>query len=144
MNRSLRAFQTLGNDKSDANFLFPPGVRAGDFVFVSGQASVDAAGAIVPGTFAEEMARSIDNVRRVLSYAGLSLAEVVMVTAYVDSPDDLAEYNQLYPTYFFPPRPARTTITSCLGGRVKFEIDVVAYMPASDGSVAESAASEIR
>lgn len=109
--------------------LFPPAVRAGDFVFVSGQASVDESGSIVPGTFAEEMHRSIENVRRVLAVEGLDLADVVKVSSYVHDPADLAEYNRLYPEYFAPPRPARTTIANCLTEAVKFEIDVVAHGP---------------
>lgn len=125
VNRSVRVFDTIGDTSADA--LFPAAVRAGEFVYVSGQASVDDTGAIVPGTFAEEMDRSIDNLRRVLAAARLTLADVIKVNAYVDDPEDLEEYNRLYPLYFHPPRPARTTLTSCFGGRLKFEIDAVAY-----------------
>jgi 2-iminobutanoate/2-iminopropanoate deaminase len=100
--------------------------RAGDFVFVSGQASVED-GAIVPGTFGEEMRRSIENVRKVLSQTGLKLSDVVKVGAYVDNPADVPEFNRHYREYFGDPLPARTTLTGCLGGAVKFEIDVVAY-----------------
>lgn len=111
--------------------LFPPAVRAGDFVFVSGQASVDAGGRIVPGTFAEEMHRSIENVRRILAEEALALSDVVKVSAYVHDPANIVEYNRLYPRYFPVPRPARTTIANCLTEAVKFEIDVVAYAPRS-------------
>jgi 2-iminobutanoate/2-iminopropanoate deaminase len=108
--------------------LFPPSVRAGELLFVSGQASVDDAGTIVPGTFAEEMDRSIENVRRVLAASGLALSDVVKVNAFVHDPADLPEYNRLYPTYFAAPRPARTTIAGCLTEAIKFELDVVAYL----------------
>lgn len=107
--------------------LFPPAVRAGEFVFVSGQASVDELGTIVPGTFAEEMHRSIENVRRALATEGLALSDVVKVCAYVQDPADLAEYNRLYPRYFPAPRPARTSLANCLTDAIKFEIDVVAW-----------------
>ncbi|MFD4250568.1 RidA family protein [Amycolatopsis thermoflava] len=106
--------------------VFAPSVRAGDYVFVSGQAAVDEDGRLVPGTFEEELRRSIDNVRRVLAQAGLTLSDVVKVGAYVEDPADLPEYNRIYPEYF-PHTPARTTLTSCLGGIVKFELDVIAY-----------------
>jgi 2-iminobutanoate/2-iminopropanoate deaminase len=108
--------------------MFSPWVRAGDFVFVSGQASVDENGQIVSGTFADEMRRSMENVRRILADVGLTLADVVKVNAYVHDPLDVAEYNQIYPEYFAAPRPARTTLTSCLNDRIKFEIDVVAHV----------------
>ena len=106
---------------------FSPAIKAGEFVFVSGQASVDQSGAIVKGTFADEFRRSLDNVKKVLAGAGLTLAAVVQVRSYVDDPADLAEYNQLYREFFHEPFPARTTITSCLGGALKYEIDVVAF-----------------
>ena len=106
---------------------FSPGIRAGGFVFVSGQASVDDEGAIVNDTFAGEFLRSIGNVRKVLAGAGLTLADVVQVRSYVDSPADLPEYNRLYREAFAAPFPARTTIVNCLGGALKYEIDVVAF-----------------
>ena len=106
---------------------FSPGVRAGGFVFVSGQASVDDAGAIVADTFEGEFRRSLDNVRKVLAAAGLTLADVVQVRSYVDRPADLPEYNRLYRETFSAPFPARTTIVNCLGGALKYEIDVTAF-----------------
>lgn len=106
--------------------LFPPTSSAGGFVFVSGQASVDGSG-IVHGTFAEEMDRSMNNLVSALAGSRLGIDDIVKVTVYVDDPEDLAEYNRLYPSYFPSHRPARTTLTSCLGGVVKFEIDAVAY-----------------
>ncbi|MFC0530327.1 RidA family protein [Phytohabitans kaempferiae] len=112
--------------------LFSNAVRAGDFVFVSGQASVDADGTIIPGTFAEEMRRSVENVRRALATQGLTLADVVKVNSFVHDPAHIDEYNQIYPEYFSSPKPARTTITGCLTDRIKFEIDVVAYGPAAE------------
>lgn len=107
--------------------LFRPFVRAGDFVFVSGQASIDPQGRLVRGTFEQEMRRSIENVRAVLAVAGLTLMDVVKVGSYVQDAADLPEYNRLYMEYFAALRPARTTITGCLPETVKFEMDVVAY-----------------
>jgi 2-iminobutanoate/2-iminopropanoate deaminase len=107
---------------------FRPFVQAGAFVFVSGQASVDEAGRLVPGTFEEQMRLSIDNVRRVLALAGLDLTDVVRTGCYVHDPADAAEFNRIYLEYFHPPRPARTTLTGCLTEQVRFEIDVVAYI----------------
>jgi 2-iminobutanoate/2-iminopropanoate deaminase len=108
---------------------FSAAVEANGFVFVSGQASVDREGAIVSGTFDEEMRRSMQNVIDVLQSAGLTLGDVVRVTSYVHDPADLARYNELYREYFSRPYPARTTITSCLSAALKFEIDVIAVRP---------------
>lgn len=118
---------TAGPDGNTSNF--SPAVRAGDFLFVSGQASVDESGAIVGGDLAEEMDRSIQNVRRILAEHALDLSNVVKVNAYVRDPADLPRYNELYRRYFSAPLPARTTLTNCLPDTLRFEIDVVAYVP---------------
>lgn len=112
-------------DGNTANFA--KSVRAGEFVFVSGQASVDSNGVIVPGTFAEEMRRSVANVRDILAEYHLDLCDVVKVNAYLQDPGDLSEYNLLYRSFFSAPLPARTTITNCLTEAIKFEIDVIAF-----------------
>jgi 2-iminobutanoate/2-iminopropanoate deaminase len=106
---------------------FSPAIRAGDFVFVSGQASVDKTGNIVNGTFEEECRRSFDNVREILAVAGLTFGDVVQVRNYVGSQEYLASFNQIYREYFSEPYPARTTIMGCLGDLLKFEVDVIAY-----------------
>jgi 2-iminobutanoate/2-iminopropanoate deaminase len=105
---------------------FSAAVEANGFVFVSGQASVDRSGAIVSGTFEEEMRRSMQNVVDILDAAGLTLANVVRVMSYVHDPADVPQYNEIYREFFTPPYPARTTITSCLSPALKFEVDVVA------------------
>lgn len=109
---------------------FTAAVEAGGFVFVSGQASVDEAGAIIPGTFEEEMRRSMANVVTILESVGLGLADVVRVTGYVRDPADGPTYNALYREYFSEPFPARTTLTNCLGEELRFEVDVIAVRPA--------------
>ncbi|HEV2295426.1 MAG TPA: RidA family protein [Tepidisphaeraceae bacterium] len=106
---------------------FSPFVRAGGFVFISGQASVDAGGNIVDDAFEGEMRRSMENVRAVLAGAGLTLRDVCQVRSYVGRQEDLPEYNRIYREYFTEPFPARTTLIGCLGNLLKFEIDVTAY-----------------
>lgn len=105
---------------------FSPAVSAAGLVFVSGQASVDDQGNIVPDSLAGEMRRSFDNVTKVLAGAGLDLTDVMQVRAYVRDPDDLPEYNEVYREFFTPPYPARTTLTHCLPESLRFEVDVVA------------------
>ncbi len=108
---------------------FSPAVEANGFVFVSGQASVDATGAITSGTFEEEMRRSMANVEGVLASAGLTLRDVVRVTSYVRDSVDGPQYNEIYRDYFTAPLPARTTISNCLSPALKFEVDVIAVRP---------------
>lgn len=109
---------------------FSPAVNAGPFLFVSGQASTDATGNILPDTFEREMRRSFENVKKMLALAGLGLSHVVQVRSYVARQEDLPEYNRVYTEIFMPPHPARTTLIGCLGTVVKFEVDVIAYKEA--------------
>jgi 2-iminobutanoate/2-iminopropanoate deaminase len=106
---------------------FSPAIQAGDFVFVSGQASVDKAGNIIKGSFEEECRRSFENVKVILAAAGLTFKDVVQVRNYVGAQEYLASFNQIYREYFSEPYPARTTIMGCLGDLLKFEVDVIAY-----------------
>ena len=108
---------------------FSPAVRFGNLVFVSGQASVDRTGKIVDDSFEGEMRRSIENLRAVLEGVGSGLEHVVQTRNYVRHAEDLTAYNALYTEYFQAPFPARTTITNCLSGTLKYEIECIAAVP---------------
>ncbi len=105
---------------------FSPAILSGDFVFVSGQASVDLDGNIVSASFDEECRRSFENIRAVLKAAGLDFDDVVQVRAYVANQADLPAFNAIYKEYFSEPYPARSTLIGCLGDMLKFEVDVTA------------------
>ncbi|MDB6027393.1 MAG: Endoribonuclease [Verrucomicrobiales bacterium] len=106
---------------------FSPAIRAGDFVFVSGMASADENGQLIPDTFANEAHRTYENIRRVLDAAGLDFSRVVQVRCYLAKQENWDEHNRIYREYFSEPFPARTTLIGCLGDLVKYEVDVVAY-----------------
>jgi 2-iminobutanoate/2-iminopropanoate deaminase len=115
-----------GPDVPATKLPFSAAVRAGPFVFVSGQASTDEQGNLALDTFENEMRRTMDNLRRILAAADLGFKNVVQVRGYLIDSTYWDEYNRLYREYFTEPYPARTTIVKCLGN-VKVEIDVVAY-----------------
>ena len=110
----------------DHQLPFSHAVRAGGFLFVSGQASVDLlTGEIVKGTLTEEMERSFRNLRYIIETAGGSWEHIVRVHCYVRLDSDLLEYNRIYRQLFNPPYPARTTITNCLPASLLFEVDCI-------------------
>ena len=115
-------------DMPSSHLPFSPAVRVGDLLFVSGQASVDRTGALVPGTFEEEMRRSLENLSAILTLAGSDLGHVVKTGNFVRDPEDLPTFNRLYREYFRAPYPARTTITHCLTRELRYEIDCVAVI----------------
>ena len=106
---------------------FSPAVRAGGFVFVSGMASADENGRIVPDTFENEARRTYRNVENVLTAAGLGFADVVQVRCYLQNKQDWDAHNRIYREFFTEPYPARTTLVGCLGDMVKYEVDLIAY-----------------
>jgi 2-iminobutanoate/2-iminopropanoate deaminase len=106
---------------------FSPAIRVGDFLFLSGQASVDMEGNIISGTFEEECRRSFENIKKILDQAGVGFQDVVQVRNYIGRQEYLSEFNNIYKEYFSAPYPVRTTIMGCLGNLLKFEADVVAY-----------------
>jgi len=106
---------------------FSTAVRAGDFVFLSGMASADEMGRLVPDTFENEARRTYVNIARALSAAGLSFADVVQVRCYLANQKDWDAHNRIYREFFTEPFPARTSLIGCLGTFVKYEVEVVAY-----------------
>lgn len=114
------------SDTPVSHLPFSPAVRVGDLIFVSGQASVDATGKIVPDTFEGEFRRSVENLRRILEAAGSDLRHVIQTRNYVRDPANVARYNELYREYFSDPFPARTTITHCLPPTLHYEIECIA------------------
>lgn len=106
---------------------FSPALQCGEYVFVSGQASVDKTGNIVVGTFEEECRRSFENLKLILEAGGLGFEHVVQVRNYVGKQEYLTEFNKIYKEFFSEPYPARTTLIGCLGDLLKFEVDVIAH-----------------
>lgn len=117
----------IGSNIPRSHLPFSPAIRSGEYVFVSGQASVDKEGNIVTGTFEDECRRSFENLRIILEAAGLGFEHVVQVRNYVGKQEYLGEFNSIYKEYFEEPYPARTTLIGCLGTMLKFEVDVVAH-----------------
>ena len=107
---------------------YSQGLRAGDFVYVSGQGPIDpATGEIVGETIEEQTARTLENVKAILAAAGASMADVVKATVHLSDLSLFPRYNEVYARYFPDPKPVRTTVGSDLLG-IMIEIDVVAYV----------------
>ena len=113
---------------------YSPGLRVGDFIFVSGQGPRDAAGNVVGATIEEQTARVLENIRAILAAAGATLDDVVKVGVYLSDLALFERYNQVYATYFSDPMPARTTIGCQLPGAL-IVVDAVAYVGDGMGDI---------
>lgn len=107
---------------------FSLATQVGNLIFVSGQASTDENGQIIPGTFEEEFRRSMENMRRIVEAAGSDFTKVVQVRSYVRDAANLKLYNELYREYFPEPSPARTTLSGCLTEALHFEVECIAVV----------------
>jgi len=105
-------------------------IRAGDFLFLSGQIPLDpATGQVVEGGIAAQTHQVLKNLGAVLAAAGTSYDRVVKTTVYLADMAEFAEMNATYAGYFSAPAPARATIQAAgLPRGVRVEIDIVAYL----------------
>jgi len=105
-------------------------VRAGDFLFVSGQIPLDpATGALVDGDVRAQTRRVLENLSAVVQAGGASLARVVKTTVYLVDMNDFPAMNEVYATFFGTPAPARATVqVGRLPKDVRVEIDAVAHL----------------
>lgn len=111
---------------------YSPAVRAGDFIFVSGQGSVDPmTNKIVLGDIREETRMTLNNIKRILEGCGSSLADVVKCNVYLTHASDFAAMNEVYSEFFGDQKPARATIQcGMVMPEMKVEIECTAYVPA--------------
>ena len=119
--------QTYG--KKNPNLPFHPAVRAGDFIFVSGQVPKDSEGNMFCGTIEEETRSCIEAVRRALKEAGADLEDVVKATVYLGDARDFGRYNGVFAKMFPNAALARTTVEARAVINTKIEIDAIAYKP---------------
>lgn len=115
--------------KKNPNLPFHPAVRAGDFVFVSGQVAKDVDGNMIAGTIEVETRGTIEAMRRVLQAAGCDLEDVVKVTTYLEDARDFGRYNGVFKEFFPEGRLARTTVEARAAITTKIEIECTAYKP---------------
>ena len=108
---------------------FTKAVRAGDFIFVSGQVPMGADGEIVEGSIATQTRQTIENVKAILQAQGLGLEHVVKATVWLADTRDFWPFNKVYLEYFGAALPARSCVRADMMVDCKVEIEVVAYDP---------------
>jgi 2-iminobutanoate/2-iminopropanoate deaminase len=106
-------------------------VRAGAFLFCSGQIPIDpATGKLVEGDMAVQTRRVMDNIAALLAAIGASFEQVVKTTIYLVDMADFAAINPVYGERFGTRPPARSTIAvAALPMGARIEIEVIAEAP---------------
>lgn len=108
---------------------FAKAVRAGDFVFISGQLPMGADGQIVQGSIEIQTRQVLENIKVVLAETGCELSDVVKNTIWLEQERDFAGFNKIYAEYFNDNPPARATVGSTLMLDARLEIETLAYKP---------------
>jgi 2-iminobutanoate/2-iminopropanoate deaminase len=106
-------------------------MRAGDFVYVSGQGPIDpVTDKLAEGDVEFQTRLTLANVRRILEAAGAAVTDVVKCSVFLRNIADFQTMNRVYAEFFGDHKPARTTIEAKFHqSEMLVEIDCVAYQP---------------
>jgi|SRR5690625_2097024 len=103
-------------------------IKAGDFIYVSGQIGIDPANGQVVEGIQNQTKQVLKNIQAILEEAGTDFSKVVKFTIYLASMDDFAMVNEIYGSYLKKPYPARATFeVSKLPKSALIEIDAVVF-----------------
>lgn len=128
----MSALEFLGNPPAASDNQprpMSPAVRAGDFVYVSGQVPADEKGEIVQGGIEVQTRQVMKNISAALALAGCTLEDVCKTTVWLQDARDFGSFNRVYMGYFGAGKPARSTTEARLMVDARIEIDAVAYKP---------------
>ena len=119
----------ISTDKAPAAIgPYSQAIRAGDFLYVSGQIPVDPATGNVPAEIAAQARQSLENLKAIVTEAGYSLADVVKTTVFAADIANFAAINEVYAEYFSKDAPARSFVAvKDLPKGVGVEIEAVAW-----------------
>jgi reactive intermediate/imine deaminase len=114
---------------------FSEAVRAGDFLYLSGQIGEDPATAkLVEGGIEAQSRQTLVNIKRVLENNGASFADVVKCTVFLADIAEWPAFNTVYREFFHKPFPARSALAaSGLALNARVELECIAYTPPRRG-----------
>jgi 2-iminobutanoate/2-iminopropanoate deaminase len=112
---------------------YSPAVRAGDFIYVSGQGPIDpVTDKLAAGDVAMQTKLTLSNIERILATCGATLNDVVKCSVFLRDISEFKTMNEAYAKMFGDNRPARTTVEAKFHqAEMLVEIDCVAYKPRS-------------
>ncbi|NKE64224.1 RidA family protein [Ramlibacter sp. RBP-2] len=108
---------------------FSKAVRAGGFLFLSGQLAMNADASIVEGDITVQTRVVLERIAATLQELGSGMGDVVKTTVWLGNLDDFAAFNDEYRKHFTAGLPARSTVEAKLYRDAKVEIEVTAFAP---------------
>lgn len=104
-------------------------IRAGDFVFLTGQIPMRDGAPMTDGTVEDQTRAILDDISATLAVAGCTLDDVVKAMVWLRDRSDFPGFNTVYGEYFPIEPPTRSAVVSDLLVDVRVEVEVVAYRP---------------
>jgi reactive intermediate/imine deaminase len=104
-------------------------IRAGDFVFLTGQIPFKDGAPLVTGSIEEQTRAVLEDITKTLAEADCVLSDVVKAMVWLTDRADFPGFNSVYGEYFPDRPPARSAVVSDLLVDVRVEVEVVAYKP---------------
>ncbi|MBE0696158.1 MAG: RidA family protein [Anaerolineaceae bacterium] len=126
--------EVVTTEKAKAIGPYSVGVKAGHFVYCSGQVGLDqVTGNLVEGGIEGETRQTLINLSNILQAAGSNLERVVKTTVFLRDMNDFARMNAAYAEFFQHEPPARTTIqAAALPRNAAVVIEAIALLAPDD------------
>jgi reactive intermediate/imine deaminase len=122
---------TPSQNSAEANRFSSPAVDAGDYVYISGQGPQSSDGT-VPAAFGEQVRQTLDNIKRTVEAAGLTMNNVVYTQIYLTDISKYDEMNRIFGEYFPKTPPARAVLGVAGVPEATIEINAVAVRDLTD------------
>ena len=106
-------------------------IRAGDFVFITGQIPLRDGVPMTDGTVEDQTRACLDGLKEILTEAGCELSDVVKSMVWLKHREDFPGFNKVYAEYFPTEPPTRSALVSDFLIDILVEIECVAYKPLS-------------
>lgn len=105
-------------------------IRAGDFVYLTGQIPMRDGAPMTTGTIEEQTRVVLEDIKKTLTEAGCALSDVVKAMVWLTDRADFPGFNAVYSEFFPHQPPARSAVVTDLLVDVRVEVEVVAYKAA--------------
>ncbi|TMV09073.1 RidA family protein [Ruegeria sediminis] len=106
-------------------------IRAGDFVFLTGQIPMRKGVPMTTGSVEEQTRAVLDDITATLALAGCTRDDVVKAMVWLRDRSDFPGFNSVYGEYFPHDPPTRSAVVSDLLVDARVEVEVMAYKPLS-------------
>ena len=109
---------------------YSPGIKVGNFLFISGQGPFDPNGAKVPEDIELQTKFALENIKNIVEKAGLTMENLVKTTVFLKNMDEFSKMNRAYRKFFKTEPPARSCVeVARLPFDIHVEIEAIAFIP---------------